>query len=550
MITSLARKFLLTVSPGLLPCLGLTLLILGACGPGKDPGPGDGGTSDASHLDSGDPSDASPVGDAAAPRCGDGIRSAGEACDDGNTASGDGCSAACDEVEPDWACPTPGEDCVRIVVCGNGRIEGSETCDDRNTNPGDGCSAACQVEPGWTCPVMGAACVALACGDGLLAGFEQCDDGNNDPSDGCDASCRLEEGFHCPVPGQDCLPTICGDGLVQGTEECDDQNLDVGDGCTPSCKREPDCSNGACTAVCGDGVRWTPEECDDGNTLSGDGCSASCTVEVGFDCEEVPLPDPPEVVLPITVRDFVASCGTSARPLEGTPGAVAPYGHPDFECFNTGLVTGMVLNDLGPNGKPQWVASVATQDQASFDRWYVSDPNYNRVYAQSLVLPAIGGGAYEFDSGAFFPVDSIGFVSEDCGGSPCEPPLTNGHNFHFTSEVRYWFAYNGTEVLTFRGDDDVWVFINGRLAVDIGGVHGATLGSVDLSDSGVAANLGLQLGGIYEAVVFQAERHTTASSYRLTLTNFNRAPSICTSECGDGVVSSVEACDDGVNDGS
>jgi cysteine-rich repeat protein len=51
-------------------------------------------------------------------------------------------------------------------------------------------------------------------------------------------------------------------------------------------------------------------------------------------------------------------------------------------------------------------------------------------------------------------------------------------------------------------------------------------------------------------VVFQAERHTTASNYRLTISNFNKAPSVCTSICGDGIVSSVEACDDGVNDGS
>jgi len=50
--------------------------------------------------------------------------------------------------------------------------------------------------------------------------------------------------------------------------------------------------------------------------------------------------------------------------------------------------------------------------------------------------------------------------------------------------------------------------------------------------------------------VFQAERHTAYSPYKLTLTGFQRVRSVCKSVCGDGVVTSDERCDDGTNDGS
>jgi len=44
------------------------------------------------------------------------------------------------------------------------------------------------------------------------------------------------------------------------------------------------------------------------------------------------------------------------------------------------------------------------------------------------------------------------------------------HNFSFTSEVRYWFSYSTSKqyTLNFTGDDDVWVFVNRKLAVDMG----------------------------------------------------------------------------------
>ena len=45
------------------------------------------------------------------------------------------------------------------------------------------------------------------------------------------------------------------------------------------------------------------------------------------------------------------------------------------------------------------------------------------------------------------------------------------HDFWFTDEARYLFTHAGAFTLQFYGDDDMFVFINGILVIDLGGVH-------------------------------------------------------------------------------
>jgi len=114
------------------------------------------------------------------------------------------------------------------------------------------------------------------------------------------------------------------------------------------------------------------------------------------------------------------------------------------------------------------------------------------------------------------------------------------HNFYFTTEVRYRFRYDGTNAtLEFNGDDDVWAFINGILAIDLGGTHERASQTVSVN----ASTYKLAKGNTYEIAVFQAERGPVESNYQLTLSGFSTIRTQCGPECGDGKTTAGEECD-------
>ncbi len=188
--------------------------------------------------------------------------------------------------------------------------------------------------------------------------------------------------------------------------------------------------------------------------------------------------------------------------------------HPDFqreECVDHQPATGMVRNRLGENGKP--VPTGEDPCATMLDSWFLPDTfenGYTNQTCYNMMLQKNEEGLFEINSSDFFPIDDFLFLDkEETIPNPNNSIEQRGHNYHFTMEISAEFEYTPGQTFYFRGDDDVWVFIDSSLVVDIGGIHGPVEGAVNLD------TLGLTAGNTYSFKLFFAERHCCGSNFRM-----------------------------------
>lgn len=212
------------------------------------------------------------------------------------------------------------------------------------------------------------------------------------------------------------------------------------------------------------------------------------------------LNEPDSITLPITYWDQRADlCDNPNRQFEWT------------QCNgyrSHGVLMGMVKPQLGSDRLPipafsdsesSWNAlhdalsiNVIGNDPVlktdNFYRWFHEVPGLSqRIDGRTVTFNRTAEGTYTYGGQDIYPIDDVpGIDASDVQLKDWQGQL---HNFNFTAHLGFAIKVkaSGNERFEFSGDDDVWVFLNNQLILDMGGLHGPISGWFQINTDGTVS---------------------------------------------------------------
>lgn len=212
--------------------------------------------------------------------------------------------------------------------------------------------------------------------------------------------------------------------------------------------------------------------------------------------------------IPIIVRDFVG------YDREVDPSLTA-YKHPDFDhWYNTGLKPNLINGFLDKDKKPIFNDNISPEElniesKESFAQWFRTIEGVNKEVRKTITFESIVNSSdYEFLDYNFFPIDGEGFGD-----------FSYTHNCNFTVEATFYLLFEEKTFITFdcESSDDLWIFVNNVLAVDLGNLHtnARKCTVIRPEDLNRRYNANAKPGDYIEIKIFKASRNSSVSQLRI-----------------------------------
>ena len=206
------------------------------------------------------------------------------------------------------------------------------------------------------------------------------------------------------------------------------------------------------------------------------------------------------------------------------------FGWRGCKYYNKRIEQGLVDFYLGEDYLP--IANggelIPNRGMKDMERWFNEVEGKSKSYTGLVKMDYKANGAeFSFHQENFYPLDEVEFgkgekINED------------GHNHLFTMNfaVPFTVLMSGEEKFTITADDDTFVFVGDKLAIDMGGIHEPMTGELEIRENGevYSAVDGMELA--YSGIdvekgtgsiirIFHADRDETESVFKVKFSEMN-----------------------------